>query len=142
MWATLYGEGLNFQLIILGEGTQRETLEKLILKFNLENHVKLPGFEKNPYKYIKNSDLFVSSSRVERYPLAVAEALVLETPILGTKGTGTNDILFEGKYGMMVENSIEGLYQGLKKIIVDKDSYSKLQYKAKMGAINLIKFRL
>lgn len=135
-------EGFKFHLIILGEGSERENLEKLIKKFNLENHVKLLGFEKNPYKYIKNSDLFVSSSRVEGYSLAVAEALVLETPILSTKGTGTNDILFGGKYGMMVENSIEGLYQGLKKIIVDKDYYSKLQYKAKMGSHQFDKIQI
>lgn len=130
----LYIEGLNFQLIILGEGPERGNLESLIAEFNLEKHVKLLGYKNNPYKYISKSDLFVSSSRAEGYSLVVAEALVLQTPILSTKGTSASDILLNGEYGMMVENSIEGLYEGMAKIIKNKQIYKELQNKSKEGS--------
>ena len=63
----LKNDGLDFELWILGEGQKRPELEQYILENNLSDTVKLIGFRKNPYKFIKLCDLFVCSSRAEGF---------------------------------------------------------------------------
>jgi glycosyltransferase involved in cell wall biosynthesis len=53
------------RLVILGEGKQRDILNKLICTLNIEDDVFLPGFVKNPYPWISGSSLFVLSSKWE-----------------------------------------------------------------------------
>ena len=80
-------------LVILGEGDERSNLEKLI-NYNEKEKVRLPGFIENPYKFIKNSDLFILSSRYEGLPNVLIEALALKTKILSTNcRSGPKEIL-------------------------------------------------
>ncbi|WP_121610094.1 glycosyltransferase [Mesobacillus foraminis] len=116
----LKNEGLDFELWILGEGTDRSSLEKYIRENQLENTVKLLGFQKNPYKFIKQCDLFVCSSRAEGFSLAIAESMVLGLPIISTDCAGPNELLDFGNYGMVVENNEDSLYLGLKQLMINK----------------------
>lgn len=118
----LYDEGIDVGLYIVGDGVDKENIEKYISNNKISN-VKLLGFQKNPYKYINAADLLICSSYYEGYNLTVAEALLLNVPVLSTKCTGPAEILDNGQYGMLVENSEKGLYDGLKKIVTDKKSY-------------------
>lgn len=115
---------LEYELWILGEGWGRPQLEDLINKYNLKN-VKLLGFKENPYKYIKQGDLFVCSSRNEGFSLVVAEAMILGLPVISTNCSGPNELLNFGEYGLMVDNNELSLYIGLKNLLND---VSKLQY--------------
>lgn len=109
-------ENINYELWILGEGWERPKLEKLIQKHKLTN-VKLLGFKENPYRYIKQGDLFVCSSINEGFSLVIAEAMILGLPIISTNCAGPNELLDYGKYGLLVDNCEEGLYKGLKKLL-------------------------
>jgi len=71
-------------LIILGEGKEKENLKQLIYDLNLKNRVKLLGFKSNPYPYIKNASLVVSASKTEGLSRVLVEALILQTPIVST----------------------------------------------------------
>ena len=71
------------------------------------------------------ADLYVCSSRFEGYNLTVAEALILGVPVLSTDCAGPNEILDNGKYGVIVENSEDGLYSGIKDLL---DNSDKLRY--------------
>ncbi|MDO4462470.1 MAG: glycosyltransferase [Bacteroidia bacterium] len=128
----LLDEGYKLHLDILGEGDERAKLESYITNNNLANNITLLGFQKNPYQYIANSDLFVCSSRSEGYSLVIAEALVLGVPVISTYCSGPNELLNEGEYGMLVENNEdgEGLYNGIKKLLDDRELLSKYQEKA------------
>jgi len=107
----------NFELWILGEGSQKDILENYIKENNLGECVKLLGFKDNPYSYLNQADLFVSSSYFEGYSLVLAEALVLGKPVMSTNTTGPDNLLEHGKYGCLVDNSFEGLYHGLNEIL-------------------------
>ena len=78
------------------------------------DNVILWGMQENPYKFIKNADVFLCTSHYEGYGLVVAEALILEKPVISTNVSGPAEILNNGDYGMLVENSTEGIYKGMK----------------------------
>ncbi|MBR3579547.1 MAG: glycosyltransferase [Lachnospiraceae bacterium] len=92
-----------FDLWIVGEGPEREKLEAYINENKL-NNVMLIGFQQNPYPYIKQADILVSSSISESYGLSVQEALVLEIPVVAVKNEGIIES-FDTRFGILVNNS-------------------------------------
>lgn len=116
----LYDEGYKFYLTILGEGVERQSLENYIEKNSMASYVSLPGFSENPYKQLINSDMFVCSSRAEGFSLVIAEALLLGIPVISTYCSGPNELLDGGSLGLLVENSENGIYQGLKSALQNK----------------------
>lgn len=117
--SNLVQEGIEHNLVIIGEGEEQERLKKLCIDLDVENSVHFLGFQANPYKFVKAADLYVSSSRVEGLPLVVAEALILGKPVLCTRCSGPVELLDNGKYGMIVSNSEKGIYDGLKQLLLD-----------------------
>jgi glycosyltransferase involved in cell wall biosynthesis len=93
---------IDVKLMILGEGEDRSNLLDLIKELNLEDVVDLLGFTKNPYKFLKKSDLFVLSSRWEDPGHVLLEAATLKVPIVSTNCPSGPAILLEnGKGGYM-----------------------------------------
>ena len=119
----------DFELWIVGEGEDRSALEQIIDEKKLRS-VKLLGFHQNPYPYVKQADLFVCSSYSEGYSTAVTEAILLDVPVLTTDCAGMDEILDGGKYGMIVENSDEGLRQGLTELLENPEALSRLKMAA------------
>ena len=100
-------ENFNYELWILDEGWGRPHPEDLIQKYQLTN-IKLLRFKENPYKYIKQGNLFVCSSVNEDFWL-----------VIGTNFAGPNKLLNLRDDGMLVDNSEEGLYKDLKQILAN-----------------------
>lgn len=115
----LHDEGTNLELWLIGDGEERAKLADLV---GDADYIRLLGMQQNPYPYMKQADLYVCSSRYEGFNLTVAEALVLGLPVLSTDCTGPTEILDHGKYGMICENSEEGLYCGIKELITNRHS--------------------
>lgn len=118
-----------FHLLILGEGSERAYLEQLIKDLDLEQHVSLMGFQKNPYAWLAESDVFVCSSRVEGYSLVIAEAMILGLPVLSVDCAGPNELLDFGKYGVLIPNTDEALEKELQNLIerkIDLEKYATL----------------
>ena len=82
------------------------------------NKVVLMGRMRNPFPYVKASHAFLMCSRYEPFGLVVLEAMVLEVPVISTDVASIREIMDE-KFGMIVDNSEDGLYKGIKKIIDD-----------------------
>lgn len=119
----LHDDGYPVFLTILGEGAERKTMEYYVVEHDMQSYVSLPGFFENPYQKMSESDLFICSSRAEGFSLVIAEAMVLGIPIVSTNCSGPNELLQGGKYGLLVENSKEGMYKGIKALL---DNHSKL----------------
>jgi len=91
------------RLVILGEGTERLALEKLVADLALGDEVTLPGFVNNVMDYLSNANAFVLSSNHEGLPTVLIEALALGTPIVSTDcPSGPTEILRGGDYGRLV----------------------------------------
>ena len=89
----------NYRLLIVGYGSEEMHLQKFINKFNLKKYVKIM-FVKNPYKYIKMSDVFISSSKFEGLPNVLLEAAYLNKYIISSDcKTGPKEIIQRYKYG-------------------------------------------
>lgn len=123
--------GCRFCLNILGEGPERSELEKQITDLKLDDFVMLKGFVCNPYPWIKQADVVVCSSDYEGISTVVQEALILCKPIVTTSCTGMKELLGESEYGMIVDRSEDGLYQGLYQMITDEDVRNIFREKAK-----------
>jgi glycosyltransferase involved in cell wall biosynthesis len=89
----LVKQKIDAQLIILGDGGQKKELERLIFDLGLED-IYLKGFTDNPYLYMANSDVFVSTSLWEGFSNSLIEAGILGLPIIATDcGSGSRELL-------------------------------------------------
>ncbi|MGL4999420.1 MAG: glycosyltransferase, partial [Cetobacterium sp.] len=126
----LLKEGLDYNLVILGEGELKAEFECFIQKKSIGKNTKLLGFKSNPYPYIKQGDIFVMSSRYEGYPLVLCEALTLGKPIIATDCTGATEILDDGKYGILAPiEDISALKNAMREMIQKeelREKYSQL----------------
>jgi len=93
----------NARLVILGEGAEREKIEKMILYLDLNEDVYMPGFDANPFRWMRRSVVLVSSSVTEGCPNNLLEALSLGISIVATDCPGgTSEILEAGRWGRLV----------------------------------------
>jgi|SaaInlStandDraft_6_1057023.scaffolds.fasta_scaffold10824_3 glycosyltransferase involved in cell wall biosynthesis len=93
----------NIKLVILGEGSERLKLQKLINKLQLTNKILMPGFVKDPYSWFCLADLFVLSSKWEGFGNVIVEALMCKLPVVSYNcPSGPSEILSNGKYGILV----------------------------------------
>src|ERR1044071_1208331 len=76
------------QLAILGEGPLETQLKEQAVELGVDRAVAFPGFQKNPWPYVKHADLFVLASRFEGLPNALLEALALGVPVVATDCPG------------------------------------------------------
>ena len=102
----------KLELWILGDGSEKERIENIIEERKI-NSVRLLGFQENPYAYMKKADLFICPSFFEGYSTVVAEAQAIGLPVLTTDCAGMREILDNGKCGLIVDNSEEGIKSGL-----------------------------
>ena len=110
-------EKLLFHVYIIGEGTKRNSLEKMISEYQLNDVITLLGFQENPYPFIKKADVFLLTSRDEAFPLVKGESLIIGTPVISTECAGVAEWLEDGKIGMILENSTEGILNGMRSVI-------------------------
>ncbi len=114
-------DGLGFVIEIIGEGSCRTELEELIRDYNVQDFVQLKGFLNPPYEAMSDADIFLSTSLTEGMPLVQLEALCLGIPVVATKCTGPLELLGNSEYGMLVDQDDESIYEGVKRLITDKE---------------------
>jgi glycosyltransferase involved in cell wall biosynthesis len=91
------------RLVILGDGPDRERIERAVRDLGLSNDVDLPGFEQNPYRFMHRAAVFASSSQWEGFGVVLVEALATGAPVVATDCMyGPAEILCNGKFGTLV----------------------------------------
>lgn len=91
------------RLLILGEGELRGELTDLAARLGITDYVDMPGFDPNPFRYMRRASVFVLSSRYEGLPNVLIQAMALGCPVVSTNcPSGPEEILDGGKYGELV----------------------------------------
>ena len=106
----------NHKFYIIGDGPEKEKLEKLIQEEHLEKTFILLGAKENPYPYMKQADIFCLLSKFEGYGMVLEEAKILNKPIIITN-TAAREAVENYKNAIIVENDEHEIYNKLKYII-------------------------
>lgn len=125
----------EYKLYIIGDGPDREKIEKMIENLNLKDRVYLLGNKRNPYIWMKNAEIFVHSSKYEGFCLVILEALILGKAIIASDcKVGPKELLLNGKYGELFETgNSEELKMKIEKLINNqllKKEYENLSKEA------------
>lgn len=110
-------KNIQFRWYVIGEGTEREYLESLILQYKLQDDFILLGFRDNPYPYIKNADLYVQTSAFEGLGRTLIEASILCKPIVTTNFPTAYGILRPNETGIITEMDADSIAEGISRLI-------------------------
>ena len=135
--AKLLNPLLKPKIKIIGKGVNYNNLKKLIYENNLTNIVKLTGYRDKAYSYIKNTDIFVLTSRYEGLPNVLLEAQYFKKYIISTDcPTGPSEILLNGRAGDLIKM---GDHKKLAKLINDFPKNKKKKLKMVKIGFNYLK---
>ncbi len=123
----LNSEGYSFKTLIVGGGDSSQFKSYCIE--NQLNSVCFLGHKDNPYPYMSMADWIIVPSYVEGLGLVVLEGLVLNKAILMTNCSSTSELLGASEFGLVADNSEDGLYDAMKMIL--NNPSLKVQYEKK-----------
>ena len=127
----LLDEGYRHRVYLLGIGEEEAKLRRKAIEYGVEDSFIFLGFKDNPYQYVSRCDLYVCSSRREGFSTAVTESLIVGTPVVSTDCSGARELLGEqNEYGIVVENSEDGIYEGMKKMLSEPETLAHYKEKA------------
>ena len=92
----------NAQLLIIGDGEDREQLHELLRHEGLDANITFLGPRTDVMDLLAAFDVFVSSSWWEGLPTVVMEAMVLGTPVVATNIPGSRELIIDGETGWLV----------------------------------------
>ncbi|MDO4963774.1 MAG: O-antigen ligase family protein, partial [bacterium] len=107
-------KNLDIDLWIIGDGPDKAYYEKLISGFN---NIKLLGFKKNPYPYIKMADYIILTSDYEGYPVIYNEAIILNKKIITTVNISDEYINIKSNFGYIISKDEKKLVNEVKDIL-------------------------
>ncbi|MDW8849262.1 glycosyltransferase [Flavobacterium sp. MMLR14_040] len=126
-------QGFDYDLVILGEGADRDMIEKKINELRLNNIIHLFGALANPFPIIKKAKLFIHTSFSEAMPLVYVESLALKVPVVTITNKGALEILgnIKSKYIVNSHNQEEftsAIYKMLRLKFLEEDFVELKQF--------------
>ena len=108
-FSTFLKKNDQFVLLILGDGEERNKLEKKIIKKKLQKNIYLTGYVENVFKYFKNGEAFILSSLWEEVGFVMVEAALTNLFIISSNcPNGPTEFLSDGKHGILFESNKKG----------------------------------
>lgn len=92
----------SVQLLVLGNGSEKENLEKIAAALHVSANIQFLGFQPNPYAYVTGSDIVILPSLFEPFGLVYIEAFALKTPVVAFDVQATNEIIQQNETGILV----------------------------------------
>lgn len=107
-------EGLSVRLMLVGEGSEREALEKQIEELKLSEAVFLVGSQSNVIPYLSITDVYVSASRSEGLPFNLMEAMSVGLPIVASNVKGQYDLFRSMPACLYQANDMEAFCEAIR----------------------------
>lgn len=125
--AQLLKDGFEHSILIIGDGEEMPHLLAQQKKLGVEKTFILAGNKMNPYAYIKNTDFFIMPSESEAWPLVIAEALILQKPIIATEVGDVGLMINHKKTGYLVNYNFDEIYAAMKEFLTNPELISHLK---------------
>ncbi|WP_257009756.1 glycosyltransferase [Evansella halocellulosilytica] len=109
--------GVHFKWYVLGKGPLQKEIEDEIRKKNLSEHFILLGVKANPYPFIKHADIYVQTSMFEGFGIAIAEARMLNVPVVTTEFDAVYNQMVNEKNGLVVKMNEIAVCEGITRLI-------------------------
>ena len=125
--ARLLKNGFDHHIIVIGDGEEKENLKKQAESLGVTNSFELLGSLMNPYPYVKNADFFILPSESEGWPLIIADALILQRPIISTNVGGIPEMITHEKTGYLIPYQTDEMYKAMKKFLTEPELVSVIK---------------
>ena len=124
------------ELHIVGGGPMEEKLRQRAGELGVEEHVHFYGEQANPYRYMKNADLFLLTSFHEAAPMVIEEAGCLGIPVLTVRTTSSEEMVTAQNAGWVCKNDQQALNEALTRILADKEALGAQKYKLQSAGMD------
>lgn len=119
-------KNIDFCWYVLGKGEEYDKIKELIKHYNLEEKFVLLGVRSNPYPYILQSDIYIQTSRFEGFGLAIAEARMLNTPVISTNFEAVYHQIVDEKNGLITNMNGRSIADAIIKLINNPKLYNEI----------------
>jgi glycosyltransferase involved in cell wall biosynthesis len=104
----LVAKGVPIEIWLIGDGSQREQIERDVLSLGLSREVKLLGFQSDPFQFVRQCNLYVQPSLSEGFGIAMVEAMGCGLPVVVTNVGGAPEIVSHGVTGWLLRDTSSG----------------------------------
>ena len=123
--------GYKARWYILGEGSERNMLEKKVKELGLEKEFLMPGAVSNPFPYYKQADIYVHATRFEGKSIAIQEAQTLGCAIVASDCNGNREQIIHGEDGLLCKLDSKSIADSIISLIDDKEKRRKISEAAR-----------
>ncbi len=115
-------DGFNVRWYVLGDGDEgyKRHVQRLVADAGISDTLVLLGATQNPYKYLRDCDIYAQPSRTEGKPIAVEEAKIMHKPILASRYLSAAEQLEDGALGVICDIDADAIYEGVKRLLTDE----------------------
>lgn len=125
------------QLLLAGNGPEKEHLEQIVVECGLKKHVKFLGYVTNLQDYQHIVDIAVSCSKREGLPLNIVEAMLSGTPVVATMNRGHRELIKNKKNGYLVSiDDSDKMSEYVCNLFRNQEEYIIIQNNAEKSAKN------
>lgn len=135
--SNLINQGLLHDFYVIGDGPEKEKLQKMIKELNVQETFHLCGKKENPYPYVKQADYFCLFSNFEGYGMVLDEAKILNKNILITD-TAAREAVQNYAKAKIVANNENAICEELKKVLENKEETSDNNIEEKYDNTDII----
>ncbi|MDE7146703.1 MAG: glycosyltransferase [Duncaniella sp.] len=111
---------------IFGDGPYRRTMEEFITDHGLSDFLFLHGAVSNPYPFLNAATVYVQTSRAEGFGISIAEARLLDKPVVTTPYRGVENQIIPGKNGIVASFSPEDIADKITSLLSDRNLFNEI----------------
>jgi glycosyltransferase involved in cell wall biosynthesis len=113
--------------VLVGDGPEREPLERLAGELGVSERVHILGWHDRPRAFLTSFDVFALPSRYEGFPLSIVEAMLAGLPIVASDVGSIAEALDEERAGVLVQpDDPAGLARAIGALLADDERRARL----------------